>query len=64
LFYQYPFAFLFPTKTQTSRTDRISSVCENFATEKIHALKALEALDLNIDGYSIGVNNTVKIFCV
>ena len=48
---------------QVSRTYQVSSVCESFAAGKIDALKTLEALDLNIDDYSIGVNNTVKIFC-
>tara|TARA_Y100001968_G_scaffold318816_1_gene349544 strand:- start:381 stop:587 length:207 start_codon:yes stop_codon:yes gene_type:complete len=57
------FCFLFPTKTQVSRTDQVISVCESFAAGKIDALKTLEALDLNIDDYSIGVNNTAKIFC-
>ncbi len=55
--------FLFPTKTQALRIDHVSSVCESFATGKIDALKTLDALGLNIDDYSIGVNNTAKIFC-
>ena len=55
--------FLFPTKTQASRTYQVSSVCESFEAGKIDALKTLEALDLNIDDYSIGVNNAAKIFC-
>ena len=55
--------FLFPTKTQASRTDQVSSVCESFAAGKIDAAKTLEALDLNIDDFSIGVNNTAKIIC-
>ena len=55
--------FLFLTKTQVSRTDQVSSVCESFAAGKIDAAKALEALDINIDDFSIGVNNTAKIFC-
>ena len=57
------FCFLFPTKTQSSRTDQVSSVCESFVAGKSDALKTLEALDLNIDDYSIGVNNAAKIFC-
>ena len=57
------FCFLFPTNTQVSRTDQVSSVCESFATGKIDALKTLEALKVNINDYSIGVNNTAKIFC-
>ena len=55
--------FLFPTKIQASRTYQVSSVCESFETGKIDALKTLEALDLNVGDYSIGVNNTAKIFC-
>ena len=46
---------------QASRTDQVSSVCESFAAGKIDAAKTLEALDLNIDDFSIGVNNTAKI---
>ncbi len=57
------FCLLFLTRTQASRTDRVSSVCESFAAGKIDALKTLEALDLNIDDYSIGVHNTAKVFC-
>ena len=57
------FCFLFSTNTQTSRTDKFNSVCESFAAGKIDALNTLEALDLNIDDYSIGLNNTAKIFC-
>ena len=55
--------FLFPTKMHASRTDNVSSVCESFAAGKIDARKTLEALDLNIDDYSIGVNNAAKLFC-
>ena len=57
------FCFLFPTKTKASINDHVSSVCESFAAGKIDAFKTLEALDLNIDDYSIGVNNAAKIFC-
>ena len=56
------FCFLFTTKMQSSRTDQVDSVCESFASGKIDGLKTLEALDLNIDDYSIGVNNAAKIF--
>ncbi len=58
-----PFCFLFPTKTLALRTDQVNSVCESFAAGKIDALKTLEVLDLNINDYSIGVNNAAKIFC-
>ena len=57
------FSFLFPTQMQASRIDKVSSVCESFAAGKIDAAKTLEALNLNIDDFSIGVNNTAKIFC-
>ena len=65
LFFVLPLAlcFLFPTKTHGSRTYKFNSVCESFADGKIDALKTLEALDLNIDDYSIGLTNTAKIFC-
>ena len=56
-------SFLFPAKTKESRTFEVSAVCESFAAGKMDALKTLEALDLNFDDYSIGLNNTVKIFC-
>ena len=55
--------FLFPTKIYASRSSQVNSVCQSFAAGKIDALKTLEALDLNIDDYSIGVINTAKIFC-
>ena len=57
------FCFLFPTKTQASRADHLSSVCESFAAGQIDAAKTLKALNLNIDDFSIGVNNIAKIFC-
>ena len=63
LFLSIFLCFLFPTKTQASRTFHVSSVCESFAAGKIDALKTLEALDLNIKDYTIGVNNTAKLFC-
>ncbi|WP_269605930.1 hypothetical protein [Prochlorococcus marinus] len=55
--------FLFPTKSNVTITDQVSAVCESFASGKIDALKTIEALDLNIDDYSIGVNNAAKLFC-
>ena len=57
------FCLLFATKTQASRIDQVNSVCESFATGKIDAFNTLEALDINIEDYSIGVSNTAKIFC-
>ena len=54
--------FSFPTTSYASSTYQIN-VCESFAAGKIDAYRTLEALELNIDDYSIGVNNTAKIFC-
>ena len=55
--------FIFSAKMQASRTYQVGSVCDRFAAGKIDALKTLEALDLNIEDYSIGVNNIAKLFC-
>jgi len=55
--------FLFPIKTQALKTYEVNSVCESFAAGKIDALKTLDALGLNIYDYSIGVNNTARLFC-
>ena len=63
LFLPISFCFLFPTKTQASRTGQVNSVCESFAAGKIDAIKTLEGLDINIDDYSIGVTNAAEIFC-
>ena len=60
---QISLGFLLPVKTHEAGTYQINSVCEKFAAGKIDALKTLEALDLKIDDYSIGLNNTAKIFC-
>ena len=57
------FCLLFSIKSQASRTDQVSSVCQCLASSEICAFKTLEVLDLNIDDYSIGVNNAAKIFC-
>ena len=55
--------FSFPTISFASRNYQINTVCESFAAGKIDAYKTLEALKLNVDDYSIGVNNTAKIVC-
>lgn len=58
--------FLFissPTKIYASKNYQIRTVCKSFAAGKIDAYKTLKALNLNVDDYSIGVNNTAKIFC-
>ena len=54
---------LFLTKMYAPRSSQVNSVCKSFAAGKIDALKTLEALNLNINNYSIGVTNTAKIFC-
>ncbi len=56
-------SLLIPTKTQASRNYQVISICESFAAGQIDAYKTLEALDLNVYDYSIGVNNTAKILC-
>ena len=57
------FCFLFSTKTKPFQTFEVSSLCESFAFGKINTFITLEALDINIDDYSIGVNNAAKLFC-
>ena len=54
---------LLPLTTRASRNDQVKSVCVSFAAGEIDALKTLDALDLNIYDYSIGLDNTAKIFC-
>ena len=56
-------SLLFPTKMYAPRSFQVNSVCQSFAAGKIDALKTLEALDLDINDYSIGITNTAKIFC-
>ena len=55
--------FSFATKNYASKTYQPNSVCESFTAGRIDAYKTLEALELNVNDYSIGVNNTAKIFC-
>ncbi len=38
-------------------------VCKSFDAGKMDAYKTLEVLGLEINDYSIGVENTAKIFC-
>ena len=54
---------LLPPKTLAYKSPRYLSVCKNFETGKLDARKTLAALNLNLENYSIGVNNTAKIFC-
>ena len=55
--------FLLPTKMLATSSSQFNSICESFEAGKIDAHSTLKALELNIDDYSIGVNNTAKIFC-
>tara|TARA_Y100001968_G_C19056024_1_gene571445 strand:- start:126 stop:332 length:207 start_codon:yes stop_codon:yes gene_type:complete len=55
--------FLIPTKVQALSSYEFNSVCKSFAAGKIDAFETLKALNLNISDYSIGLNNTAKIFC-
>ena len=55
--------FLLPTKILAVSSSQFNSICESFEAGKIDAHSTLKALELNIDDYSIGVNNTAKISC-
>ena len=55
--------YILLSKQTQVKTNNVSTVCGNFAAGKLDALKTFEALDLNIDDYSIGLDNTAKIFC-
>ena len=55
--------FLFPAKTFAKRFNEAISACKSFASGEIDAHKTLKVLNLSVDNYSIGVNNTAKIFC-
>ena len=55
--------FLFPAKTFAKRSNEAISACKSFASGEIDAHKTLKVLNLSVDNYSIGVNNTAKIFC-
>ena len=63
LFLPIFFGFLFTIKTVASRSSQLNVVCNSFSTGEIDAYKTQDALGLVIDDYSIGVNNTAKIFC-
>ena len=56
-------ALLFPAKTFAKRSNEVIAACNSFVSGEIDAHKTLEVLNLNINNYSIGVNNTAKIFC-
>ena len=58
----YLFVFL-PIEMNASTSSRLNSACESFESGEVNAIETLEALDLNIYDYSIGLNNVAKIFC-
>ena len=57
------FLYSFSIESNATRGQHISTVCESFAAGKIDAYKTLESLKINVDDYSIGVNNTAKLYC-
>tara|TARA_Y100001968_G_scaffold2437_1_gene2057 strand:- start:3792 stop:3998 length:207 start_codon:yes stop_codon:yes gene_type:complete len=57
------FFFVLPPQLSASEPSQLIFICERFEAGKIDAKSTLEALDLNIDDYSIGINNTARIFC-
>ena len=65
------FIFAFPislclllsTELLASTFSQMNSVCDRFTAGEIDAHMTLEALELNIYEYSIGVNNTARILC-
>ena len=54
---------LLPIEMNASTSCRLNSACESFESGEVNAIETLEALDLNIYDYSIGLNNVAKIFC-
>ena len=54
---------LIPTTTLALTSAKVNRACESFAAGEIDAYQTLEALDLDINNYSIGINNTAKVFC-
>ena len=63
IFLTLSFGFLLPIKTFASSSSNVSEACNRFTSGKVDAYKTLDALDLNTEDYSIGINNTAKIFC-
>ena len=54
---------MIPTTTLALTSAKVNRACESFAAGEIDAYQTLEALDLDINNYSIGINNTAKVFC-
>tara|TARA_Y100001968_G_scaffold62646_1_gene53332 strand:+ start:538 stop:744 length:207 start_codon:yes stop_codon:yes gene_type:complete len=63
LIFSISLAFLAPAETFAKKSNQAISACKSFAVGVIDAHKTLEILKLNVNNYTIGVNNTAKIFC-
>ncbi len=55
--------FLFPIKNLVSRSSHVNAFCKCFPTGEIDAYNTLDALGLDVEDYSIGINNAAKIVC-
>ncbi len=55
--------FFYPANTLAKRSTEAISACRSFAAGEIDAHKTLQVLNIDVNNYSIGVNNTAKIFC-
>tara|TARA_Y100001968_G_C19080088_1_gene582580 strand:- start:468 stop:674 length:207 start_codon:yes stop_codon:yes gene_type:complete len=55
--------FLLPTNIVAISSAEVIDVCQDFVSGAIDAYETLEALELDFNDFSIGVNNTAKIFC-
>ena len=54
---------LIPSATIALTSAQVIRACDSFAAGEIDAYQTLEALELDINNYSIGINNTAKVFC-
>tara|TARA_Y100001968_G_scaffold329928_1_gene380436 strand:- start:1339 stop:1503 length:165 start_codon:yes stop_codon:yes gene_type:complete len=52
-----------PYQSFAFKSTKETSACKSFEAGEIDAYQTLEALDLDLNNFSIGVNNTAKIFC-
>ncbi len=57
------FALISPYKTLASNSSEAIAACKSFDAGEIDAYETLLILDLELDNYSIGINNTAKIHC-
>ena len=62
-FLSVSFFLLTPYQSFAFKSIKETSACKSFEAGKIDAYQTLEALDLDLNNFSIGVNNTAKIFC-